>query len=198
MSLDERRRIGLQALEIGEVEFDVPMACFTVLGIGGPADVLVRIEAEGSLERLKRWCRRERLPMTPLPSQPGLLVKDAGIRGVVVDLGGEAEPEAASAVETLQPELSATGDEAPWENAARLFADPEGRRAEDLVRDAGLSGVRLRGARVSEDRPNFVINEGGATARDVLALIDYLKRKVERQTGVKLTESIQVIGRDRG
>ena len=197
MSLDERRKIGLQALEIGDVEFDVPMACFTVLGIGGPADVLVRIEATGALERLQRWCRRERLPMTTLPSQPGLLVKDAGIRGVVVDLGREAEPAVETAVQELQPANPATGEEAPWENAARLFADPEGRRAEDLVLDAGLSGVRLRGARVSEDRPNFVINEGGATARDVLALIDYLKRKVERQTGVKLSESLRVIGRDR-
>ena len=60
MSLDERRQLGLKALEIGEVEFDVLMAPLTVLGIGGPADVLVKVESLEALDRLKRWCRRER------------------------------------------------------------------------------------------------------------------------------------------
>lgn len=196
MSLDERRRLGLGALDLGEVEFDVPMAQFTVLGIGGPADVLVRVSQVESLERLRRWCRRERLPIVPVPSQHGLLVKDAGIRGVVVDLGGEAEDgvgEALAGLPGFGEELVPT----PCEGGARLFADPEGHRAEDLVREAGLGGVRLRGARVPEEHPNVVVNEGGATARDVLALIDYLKRKVERRSGVKLTEALQIVGRDR-
>jgi UDP-N-acetylmuramate dehydrogenase len=79
----------------------------------------------------------------------------------------------------------------------RIFFDPEGQRAADLIREAGLAGIRLRGARVSEKHPNVVINEGEATARDVLALIDYLRRKVENRSGVKLKELIRVVGRDR-
>jgi UDP-N-acetylenolpyruvoylglucosamine reductase len=42
-----------------------------------------------------------------------------------------------------------------------------------------------------------VINEGEASARDVLALVDYLKRKVEARSGVKLMELLRVVGRDR-
>jgi UDP-N-acetylmuramate dehydrogenase len=88
-------------------------------------------------------------------------------------------------------------DLSEFPSGARIFFDPEGHRAEDLIREAGLAGVRLRGARVSEGQPNVVVNEGEASARDVLALVDYLKRKVEARSGVKLKELLRVVGRDR-
>lgn len=196
MSLDERRQLGLRALALGEVEFDVPMAPLTVLGIGGPADALVRLTSSESLDRLQRWCRRERLPITPVPRGAGLLVKDAGMRGVVVDVGDGAEDGLDSTVAGLDDKASSL-DLSGCDEGARIFLDPEGQRAEDLIREAGLAGVRLRGARVSEDKPNVLLNEGEASARDVLALVDYLKRKVENQSGVKLKELLRVVGRDR-
>ncbi len=196
MSLDERRQTGLSALALGEVEFDVPLAPFTRLGIGGPADVLVRLDSLESLERLKRWCRRERLPLAPLPSGPGLLVKDAGMRGVVAIAGMADQPEVEEAIEALDAKGHGL-DLSDCAEGSRIFFDPDGHRAEDLIREAGLAGVRLRGARVSEDQPNVVLNEGEASARDVLALIDYLKRKVEGRSGVKLKELLRVVGRDR-
>ena len=75
--------------------------------------------------------------------------------------------------------------------------DPEGQSASDLIRDARLAGVRLRGARVSEEDPNILVNEGQASARDVLALVDYIKRRVEQRSGVKLKEALRILGRDR-
>jgi UDP-N-acetylmuramate dehydrogenase len=196
VSLDERRQLGLKALEIGEVEFDVLMAPHTVLGIGGPADVLVKVESLEALDRLKRWCRRERLPIAPVPRGPGLLIKDAGMRGVVVE-GGEAEGEGLSDAIAQLDSKASSHDLSSHPEGVRIFFDPEGQRAADLIREAGLAGIRLRGARVSEKHPNVVINEGEATARDVLALIDYLRRKVENRSGVKLKELIRVVGRDR-
>ena len=197
MSLDERRRLGLSALDLGEVEFDVPLGPLTTLGIGGPVDVLVRVTTSEDLDRLKRWCRRERLPIAPVPSQPGLLVKDAGMRGVVVEPAEGAGPDVIEQVAGLDPK--ATQLELPTGVSAvsRLFLDPEGQRATDLIRDARLAGVRLRGARVSEEDPNLLVNEGEASARDVLALVDYIKRKVEKQSGLKLKEALRVLGRDR-
>jgi len=196
VSLDERRQTGLSALALGELEFDVPLAPFTRLRIGGPVDVLVRIDSLESLERLKRWCRRERLPLAPLPSGPDLLVKDAGMRGVVAIAAAGEQPDVEEAIEALDTEAHGL-DLSDCAEGARIFFDPDGHRAEDLIRDAGLAGVRLRGARVSEDQPNVVVNEGEASARDVLALIDYLKRKVEGRSGVKLKELLRVVGRDR-
>jgi len=196
VSLDERRQSGLSALALGDVEFDVPLAPLTRLGIGGPADALIRIDSIDSLERLKRWCRRERLPLAPVPSGPALLVKDAGMRGVVAVAGDAAEEGVLAAVAGLDPKAHGM-DLSEFPSGARIFFDPEGHRAEDLIREAGLAGVRLRGARVSEGEPNVVINEGEASARDVLALVDYLKRKVEGRSGVKLKELLRVVGRDR-
>jgi len=196
VSLDERRQTGLSALALGEVEFDVLLAPFTRLGIGGPVDVLVHLDSLESLDRLKRWCRRERLPLGPLPSGPGLLVKDAGMRGVVAVAAGKDQSDLEEAIEALDVQGHRL-DLSDCAEGSRLFFDPEGHRAEDLIREAGLAGVRLRGARVSEDQPNVVLNEGEASARDVLALIDFLKRKVEGRSGVKLKELLRVVGRDR-
>ena len=196
MSLDERRRSGLQALDLGEVQFDVPMAPLTRLGIGGPADVLVRLDSVEALERLKRWCRRERLSLTSVPRGAGLLIRDGGLRGVVVETRDDAEEGLEVAVAKLDAQASGL-DLSDCTEGSRIFLDPEGQRAADLIREAGLAGVRLRGARVSEERPNVVINEGEASARDVLALVDYLKRKVQDQSGVKLEELLRVLGRDR-
>jgi len=196
VSLNESRQLALRALDIGEVEFDAPMAPLTALGIGGPADALVRLQSLQSLQRLERWCRRERLPLSPVPRGAGLLVKDAGMRGVVVEVGDGAEAGLESAVSGLDRKASDL-DLSDCTQGARIFLDPEGQRAEDLIREAGLAGVRLRGARVSAEQPNVVLNEGEASARDVLALVDFLKRKVETQSGVKLKELLRVVGRDR-
>jgi UDP-N-acetylenolpyruvoylglucosamine reductase len=196
VSLDERRQLGLKALDIGEVEFDVLMAPRTALGIGGPADVLVRVDSVEALDRLKRWCRRERLPIAPVPCAPGLLVRDAGMRGVVVECGEGADEGLSTAIAQLDSKAS-SHDLSSGPEGVRIFFDPDGQRAEDLIREAGLAGIRLRGARVSEEHPNIVINEGEATARDVLALIDYLRRKVENRSGVKLKELMRIVGRDR-
>ena len=197
MSLDERRRLGLAALDLGEVEFDVPLAERTALGIGGAADVLVRVASSEDLERLKRWCRRERMPLVPVPVQPGILVKDAGIRGVVVEPAADSPDEVTEAVAGLDPKAAQLELPTDGPPTSRLFLDPEGQSASDLIRDARLAGVRLRGARVSEEDPNILVNEGQASARDVLALVDYIKRRVEQRSGVKLKEALRILGRDR-
>ena len=197
MSLDERRRLGLAALDLGEVEFDVPLAERTALGIGGAADVLVRVSTLENLERLKRWCRRERMPLVPVPVQPGVLVKDAGIRGVVVEAVANSADDVTEAISGLDPKAVQLELPTDGQPASRLFLDPEGQSATELIREARLAGVRLRGARVSEDDPNILVNEGQASARDVLALVDYIKRKVEQRSGVKLKEALRILGRDR-
>jgi UDP-N-acetylmuramate dehydrogenase len=63
-----------------------------------------------------------------------------------------------------------------------------------LVDRAGLKGVRSGGARVSTTHANFIVNEGGATARDIRDLIDRCKAEVHARFGVVLREEIVYLG----
>jgi len=78
----------------------------------------------------------------------------------------------------------------------RLFTDPDlGSSAARLLADSGAGGIRLRGVLLDADDPNVVVNSGNATASDVLALADWLKREVRARTGVELELALEVIGR---
>lgn len=70
------------------------------------------------------------------------------------------------------------------------------RGAGQLIDDAGFKGVRVGRARVSEKHANFIINEGGASARDVMVLMGLIKEKVNEKFGVLLEPEIAVMGVD--
>ena len=64
--------------------------------------------------------------------------------------------------------------------------------------NSGLKGTRVGGAKVSEIHGNFIVNEGGATASDVLALIAQIKEKALRERGIKLETEVQIVGEEKG
>jgi len=66
------------------VNFDEPMSRHTSFRIGGPADVLVIPESKDELIDLISWCKEERIPYLPVGNGTNLLVKDGGIRGIVI------------------------------------------------------------------------------------------------------------------
>jgi UDP-N-acetylmuramate dehydrogenase len=63
-----------------------------------------------------------------------------------------------------------------------------------LVDRAGLKGMTIGGARVSDTHGNFIVNDGGATAADIRRLIDRCRTEVQRQFGVELREEIVYLG----
>lgn len=65
-----------------------------------------------------------------------------------------------------------------------------------LVEEAGLKDVRVGGARISPKHANFIINEGTATANDVLSLIDLAREKVRAMAGIELETEIRIVGED--
>jgi len=73
-----------------------------------------------------------------------------------------------------------------YPNAGSTFKRPEGYFAGKLIEDAGLKGFCVGGAEVSEKHAGFVINRGGATSHDVLALTDKIKETVSQKFGVTL------------
>lgn len=73
-----------------------------------------------------------------------------------------------------------------YPNAGSIFKNPEEQSAGALIERCGLKGCAIGGACVSEKHANFIVNRGGATARDVTALIEFVKSQVFRQTGIEL------------
>ena len=77
-------------------------------------------------------------------------------------------------------------------NAGCVFKNPEGALAGRIIYELGLKGTRVGGAVISPRHANFVVNEAGALARDVLALLELVRERVERETGVDLELEVKV------
>ena len=282
--------------------YDQPLARYTSFRIGGPADLLVEVNTRGELDRLIGYCERETIPWLLLGRGTNVLIKDAGIRGVVVQLGpdfnritvegvnlraGAGAPLALVAETAARYGLSGlefasgipgslgggvymnagaygremkdvvagaevyhldagftnlnreglalgyrtsslqqsrgilieahlqltNGDEAairaemkalngqrrekqPLElpSAGSVFKRPVGAFAGRLIEEAGLKGKTVGRAQVSPKHAGFIVNLGGATAGDVLALIEEVQTEVERCTGYRLEPELRILG----
>ena len=81
-----------------------------------------------------------------------------------------------------------------YPSAGSTFKRPEGYFAGKLIQDAELRGYRVGGAQVSEKHCGFVINAGGATAADVMQLMQDVSDKVNAQFGVTLEPEVKRVG----
>jgi len=75
-----------------------------------------------------------------------------------------------------------------------VFRNPEGRSSAELVEGCGLKGYAVGGARVSERHANFVVNEGGATASDVVAVMGKMHGDVLGRYDIDLTPEVRFLG----
>jgi UDP-N-acetylenolpyruvoylglucosamine reductase len=269
--------------------------------VGGPAQFWVEPRNEKAFSELIRFCRRENLPLFVIGRGSNLLVRDGGIRGVVVhpsggdfdkididgneitagvgaklkeiayaargaNLGGiewmEGVPAAVggalrmnagamggqtfdhvTSVRYLDREgnahtkkrdelqvhyrdfpllkenfaVSATFQAAPAareqiesklhesqekrrttqpiaKSAGCIFKNPETYPAGKLVDELGLKNSAIGKARVSDVHGNFIVNDGGATASEVLALIDRIKKEAKAKRGIDLETEVQIVG----
>jgi len=285
----------------GEVRFKEPFVFHTSLRIGGPADIFVLPQDVDDIRRALRYAEREGLPLEVIGGGNNLLVRDRGVRGVVVKLDGCLErvefrgeeaiagagarlsallreaaalslggiecavgipatiggalamnagtPEGAlgdfvSAVYFLQPD--GTLDEfkprigavahrtlpcppgailigtrlqlqrrprievqrdikerlkqkkaaqpLALASAGCVWASPPIDDAGRLIEKVGLNGKRLHGAEIPPEHANFIVNRGGASAADVLALMDMVQDRVAAQFGITLEPRIRIIG----
>lgn len=81
-----------------------------------------------------------------------------------------------------------------YPSAGSTFKRPEGYFAGKLIMDAGLRGYQVGGAQVAEKHCGFVINRGGATAADIVKLMEDVKCEVERQFHVTLEPEVKMLG----
>lgn len=73
-----------------------------------------------------------------------------------------------------------------YPSAGSVFKRPEGYFVGQMVEESGLKGFRIGGAEVSEKHAGFIVNRGGATSRDVLELVEHIRKTVRQNYGVEL------------
>ena len=81
-------------------------------------------------------------------------------------------------------------------SAGSIFKRPEGHFAGKLIEDSGLKGYTIGGAQVSTLHAGFIVNIGGATAKDILDLIKYIQDIVMKNYEVELETEVKVVGED--
>ena len=81
-------------------------------------------------------------------------------------------------------------------SAGSIFKRPEGHFAGKLIEDSGLKGYTIGGAQVSTLHAGFIVNIGGATAKDILDLIKYIQDVVMQNYEVELETEVKVVGED--
>jgi UDP-N-acetylmuramate--alanine ligase len=287
--------------EEGEIKLYEPLAKHTTLRVGGPAQFWVEPRNEKSFSELIKFCRRENVPLFVIGRGSNLLVRDGGIRGVVVhpsggdfekidingseitagvgaklkeiayaarganlgglewmegipaEVGGALRMNAGAmggqtfdhvtSVRYLDREgnlqakkrdelevhyrnfpllkenfaISATFRASPAQreqiesrlqesqekrrntqpiakSAGCIFKNPESCQAGKLVDELGLKDLAVGKARVSAVHGNFIVNEGGATASEVLELIDRIKKTAKSKRGIDLETEVQIVG----
>jgi UDP-N-acetylenolpyruvoylglucosamine reductase len=77
-----------------------------------------------------------------------------------------------------------------------MFKNPPTVPAGKLIDELGLKGTRVGGAMVSREHGNFIVNDGTATARDILELIGVLKQRARQDRGIELHTEVEIIGQD--
>lgn len=164
---------GAHGGEIGD-----RLVSFRAVGVGG----VLHEHGRAWLEPGYRWTKLK-------GAAPGnrVVLVDAVFRlerGSVEELAAEAEEYAAYRHRT-QPTGACAGS---------IFKNPPGTYSGLLIEQAGLKGTRVGGAVVSEKHANFIVNDGGATAADIVALMQVVQEAVLRHCGVFLEPEIERTG----
>ena len=287
-------------IDKSKVYLDEPMSKHTTFRIGGPADIFIKVETQEELLFTLESAKKGNIPITILGNGSNILVKDKGIRGIVIKLelkdisienetvyveagvllpklarvalenelagveflagipgsfggavfmnsgahGGELSNKLIDItyldenfkVKTIKKEdakfsyrksifqeknwiilsgrlnLEKGNKEKIKENmqsyldtrlqnqplqfpsAGSVFKRGENYISAKLIDECGLKGYKVGGAEVSTKHAGFIVNNGNATAEDVLNLIDFIKEKVKEKYNVELETEVKILG----
>ncbi len=116
---------------------------------------------------------------------------------VVTEVRLELAPEDPEIIQAKMSDLTARRNEkqpVTYPSAGSFFKRPEGYYAGKLIQDAGLKGLSVGGAQVSPLHAGFIINTGGATATDIVQLMEIVQARVCEMSGVMLEPEVRIIG----
>jgi UDP-N-acetylmuramate--alanine ligase len=108
----------------------------------------------------------------------------------------KGEPSSTALVKERMNQFSAKrwGSQPAAPSAGCIFKNPATSPAGKLIDELGLKGTKVGGASVSDVHGNFIVNDGSATADDVLKLIDLVKSRARQKKGVELKTEVQIVG----
>jgi UDP-N-acetylenolpyruvoylglucosamine reductase len=132
------------------------------------------------------------------PSELGVAYRQcSGLRGqVALSALLRGRPGAAGEIERRMQEFGRRR----WQSqpaapsAGCMFKNPAAIPAGRLIDELGLKGARVGGAVVSSEHGNFLVNEGAATARDVLQLIELIRQRARAERGIELETEVEILG----
>jgi UDP-N-acetylmuramate dehydrogenase len=145
------------------------------------ADIVVYDERGERMQPPEGWRFRYRGSSIP---------EGAAVAEVALGLRPGAPEELGREIRELQ--LQRVRSQPGGRNAGCVFKNPSGAHAGRLIDELGLKGTRVGGAVVSPRHANFVVNDGGARAQDVLDLIELVRERVAREAGVELELEVKV------
>ena len=165
LSLNDIKRFFHGNISLGE-----PVAKYSPLRVGGPADYVLHAKSPHEVEALQKFFRKNAFPHVVL--HPETIVSDKGFRGAVI-LGESTGKDRQQSVQILKSTPPAT--------------------AEALIKQAGISGLFLGGAEITANR---IVNTGNATSEDVRALVLHACRIIEERCNVRPEIDLQFVGFD--
>lgn len=154
------------------------------------ADGVIEVEWMDPAGRLGAWLREE----------CGFGYRSSRLRGrrdiIVLGLRMQVERREPAELRARHAELAPLrrSRQPAGPSAGSVFRNPAGGYAGKLIEEAGLKGRRIGGAHVSERHANFIVNDAGATAQDILRLIELVRESVRRTHGVELELEIELVG----
>lgn len=154
------------------------------------ADRVIEVEWMDPAGRLGAWSREE----------CGFGYRSSRLRGrrdiIVLGLRMRVERREPAELRARHEELAALrrSRQPAGPSAGSVFRNPAGGYAGKLIEEAGLKGRRIGGAHISERHANFIVNDAGATAQDILRLIELVRESVRRTHGVELELEIELVG----
>ncbi|MCL2077981.1 MAG: UDP-N-acetylmuramate dehydrogenase [Oscillospiraceae bacterium] len=152
------------------------------------------LDADGSIKKLNCFNNPEfshrKSPFTCKPTAAISSKKIILSAEFALTLGKQAQINA-----KMEEFMKRRKDKQPLEfpSAGSTFKRPGGDYASRLVDICGLKGLSVGGAQVSKKHAGFIINKGNATCKDVLELIEIVRARVLRETGINLEREVEIL-----
>lgn len=172
-------------------------------GIPGSVGGIIRMNAGGKHGYVAQYVRSVQVMspratvLTRRPEEMGFGYRSSRLDGAVV-IGAvfrlePGDPQATIArFREIWREKHAAQPAVSAKSAGCIFKNPPGHAAGKLIDEAGLKGHRYGGAEISTKHANFIVAYPGATAQDVLNLIEVAKERVLKSTGIELGLEVEI------
>jgi len=148
---------------------------------------VTRITSDGEIQTLKREELTFEYRKTIFPDGDGIIIE------AELELEEGDRTEIQNAMDRHLVKRSQT-QPLTVPNSGSVFKNPEGDTAGRLIESIGLKGLSVGDAGVSIKHANFIVNKGGATAKDVTCLIENIQNEVKKKTGIELQTEIVSAG----